>query len=244
MRVSSHPMAIFGLIHGAWHGAWAWAHVAAALQALGHDALTVDLPIDRADATTADYARVAAEAFAAAKAPPIVVAHSMAGLVAPLIAERMPVRGLVYLAALLRRPGRSCAEDRADGLNRDISPPGFGSELVRDADGLSYWPSAEAVARHLFQDLDAAAAAAAFARLRHQKGYWTDRVPQSGWPAVPAVSIVCGEDRAVMPDWSRRMARTWLGLEPIAFPGGHSPHLTRPVDLAAVLDRLVHTAFA
>ena len=42
-------MANFGLIHGAWHGAWCWTRVIAELQALGHEARAVDLPIDRAE---------------------------------------------------------------------------------------------------------------------------------------------------------------------------------------------------
>ena len=236
-------MATFGLIHGAWHGAWCWTRVAAELRALGHDARAVDLPIDRPDATTVDYARVAAQAFGGG-APPIVVAHSMAGLVAPLVADLMPVRGLVYLAAVLRRPGRSLADDRADRLNADISPPDFGKELRRDEAGLTWWPDAESVARHLFQDATGADVAWAFARLRHQKGYWSDRAPQSGWPSVPVASVVCADDRAINPDWSRRVTRDWLRVEPIELPGAHSPHLTRPQELAALLDRLAGANFA
>ena len=236
-------MATFALIHGAWHGAWCWARMVAELEALGHDTRTVDLPIDRADATTADYAAAAAAAFAGGQ-PPIVVAHSMAGLVAPLVAERMSVRGLVFLAALLRRPGRSLADDRADGFNDDISPPGFSEDLRRDAGKLTYWPSAEAAAPILYQDCSQADVAWAFARLRHQKGYWTDRVAAAGWPAVPLASIVCAEDRAINPAWLRRMTRAWLGIAPIEFPGGHTPHLSRPRELAALLDRLARTTFA
>jgi hypothetical protein len=236
-------MATFGLIHGAWHGAWCWTNVVAALDELGHAAVAVDLPIDVPAASTANYAQVAAGALASGE-PPIVVAHSMAGLVAPLVADRIRVRGLVYLAAVLRRPGRSCADDHADHLNDDISPPGFGKELRRDAEGMTWWPTAADARRHLFHDATEAEAAWAFAGLRHQKGYWSDRSPQSGWPGVPSVSIVCAEDRAVTPEWSRRVARNWLGLTPIEFPGGHSPHLTRPRELAALLDRLVQTVFA
>ncbi len=236
-------MATFGLIHGAWHGAWCWTRVTAALEALGHTARTVDLPIDRRDASTAAYADAAAEAFSGDEAP-IVVAHSMAGLVAPLIADRLSLGGIVYLAAILRRPGLSCAEDRKAGLNADISPPDFGKALLRDEAGLTYWPNAAAAARDLYPDASEADAAWAFARLRHQKGYWRDRVDAAGWPSVPAASIVCDEDRAITPDWSRRVAQDWLKVEPIAFPGGHSPHLTRPQELAALLDRLAGTTFA
>ena len=236
-------MATFGLIHGAWHGGWCWTNVVAALEELGHTAVAVDLPIDQPTASTVEYARVAAEALAAGE-PPIVVAHSMAGLVAPLVAETIRVRGLTYLAAVLRLPGRSLADDRADHLNDDISPPGFGKELKRDAEGLTWWATAADAARHLYHDASEAEAAWAFAHLRHQKGYWTDRSPQSAWPSVPAVSIVCAEDRAVTPEWSRRVARDWLGVTPIEFPGGHSPHLTRPHELAVLLDRLAQSVFA
>lgn len=236
-------MACFALIHGAWHGAWCWSRIVGELQALGHTARTVDLPIDHVAATTADYADAAATAFAGGE-PPIVVAHSMAGLVAPLLAARMPVSGIAYLCAVLRRPGMSLADDRTAGVNDDLSPAGFGAELKRDADGLTYWPDAASAARHLYQDAGADEAAWAFARLRHQKGYWADRAPAAGWPALPAASIVCADDRAVTPAWSRRVAGDWLGVAPVAFPGGHSPHLTRPRELAALLDRLAGTLFA
>ncbi len=236
-------MATFGLIHGAWHGAWCWTRVTAELEACGHQARAVDLPIDRPDASTAVYADAVAEAFRGADGL-IVVAHSMAGLVAPLVAARLPLAGLVYLAAVLRRPGSSLAEDRKDGLNADISPPDFGKELKRDAAGLTYWPDAASAARHLYQDASPEDAAWAYARLRHQKGYWSDRSPASDWPAVAAVSIVCDADHAITPAWSRRVARDWLNLEPIELPGAHSPHLTRPHELAMLLDRLARTTFA
>jgi pimeloyl-ACP methyl ester carboxylesterase len=34
----------FILIHGAWQGAWAWETIVPRLEALGHDAIAVDLP--------------------------------------------------------------------------------------------------------------------------------------------------------------------------------------------------------
>jgi pimeloyl-ACP methyl ester carboxylesterase len=49
------------------------------------------------------------------------------------------------------------------------------------------------------------------------------------------MSIVCAEDRVVDPAWSRRVARDRLGVEPTELPGGHSPFLTRPAAVAAVL---------
>jgi hypothetical protein len=48
-------------------------------------------------------------------------------------------------------------------------------------------------------------------------------------------SIVCTEDRAISPDWSRSAARDALGVEPYELPGSHSPFLSRPAHLADVL---------
>jgi pimeloyl-ACP methyl ester carboxylesterase len=235
-------MATFGLIHGSWHGGWCWAAFVPELERLGHEALTVDLPIDT-DTGPRDWARVAAEAFAGDE-PPIVVGHSMAGIVAPLVADLMAVRGIVYLSALIRRPGGSCADDRAAGLNIDLNVPGFAVDVVRDAEGYTAYPDAEAAARDFYQDCEPGAAAWAFPRLRRQRGYWRDASPQAALPPVPAASIVCTADRAINPAWQRRVARDWLGVTPIDFASGHSPFLSRPRALATLFDELAETVFA
>jgi pimeloyl-ACP methyl ester carboxylesterase len=47
--------------------------------------------------------------------------------------------------------------------------------------------------------------------------------------------VVCGEDRIVNPELSRRIARERLDADLVELPGGHSPFLSRPGELAAVL---------
>ncbi len=236
-------MATFGLIHGAWHGGWCWKYLVPELQALGHAALTVDLPIDRRDATTIDYADAAADAFRAAD-DLVVVAHSMAGIVAPLVADRLPLAGIAYLCAVLRRPGMSLADDRADGVNGDISPPGFVGDYKSIGDGFSVVGSLAGAIDAFYQDCKPEDAAWAFSQLRRQQAFWANPSPQRGWPDLPVASILCSDDRVINPVWSRRVARDWLGVEAIAFPGDHSPFLSRPGELAMLLDRLARTTFA
>ncbi len=236
-------MATFGLIHGAWHGAWCWKHLLPELEALGHTALTVDLPIEDIATTPTDWARTAADGFDGGE-PPIVVGHSMAGIVAPLVADIIPVRGLIYLSALIRRPGFSCADDREAGLNNDLNPPGFADDVQRDAAGMTYFQTLEAATRDFYHDCRPADAAWAFPQLRKQKGYWSDRSPQAAWPSVPAVSVVCIDDRAINPVWQRRVARDWLGVQPIDFPSAHSPFMAKPKEFAALLDGLARGVFA
>jgi hypothetical protein len=62
-----------------------------------------------------------------------------------------------------------------------------------------------------------------------------ETTPLREWPAVRSTYVLCREDRALNPDWSRRVARERLGVEPIEIDGGHSPFLARPAVLSNVL---------
>ena len=46
------------------------------------------------------------------------------------------------------------------------------------------------------------------------------------------------DDRAVGPQWSRRVAKDRLGADLIELAGSHSPFYSRPVELAEVLAAL------
>lgn len=100
------------LVHGSYHGAWCWDLLRPELERLGHRVITMDLPISDPVLGAADYA----QAIGAALDPgsePMLVGHSMAGLITPLVAARRPVRKLVFLAAFLASPGKSAMDQRA-----------------------------------------------------------------------------------------------------------------------------------
>jgi hypothetical protein len=59
--------------------------------------------------------------------------------------------------------------------------------------------------------------------------------PLDRLPDVPATYILCTEERAVRPDWSRATAAR-IGADVIELPGGHSPFLAQPAALADVLN--------
>jgi hypothetical protein len=54
-------------------------------------------------------------------------------------------------------------------------------------------------------------------------------------PRTARRSILCREDRIVGPDYSRRVARELLGVEPMELPGDHSPMASRAAELARVV---------
>ena len=175
----------------------------------------------------------------------VVVAHSMSGLVAPLVADRLPLAGIVYLCAVLRRPGASLADDREAGVNTDIGTPNVGMEHKWLDDGFSIIPSRRGRHRRFLPRLQTGGRRLGVqpnCASRRPTGRTARRRPAGRRCRV--ASIVCAEDRAVNPAWSRRVARDWLNVEPIELPGAHSPFLSRPRELAALLDRLARDLFA
>lgn len=94
------------MIHGAFCGGWVWDGFAEPFRAAGHAVIAPDLPGHAATAppdaavglSMSDYAGAIAAAAAALPAPPVLVGHSLGGLVAAMAAMRAPVAGLVLLA--------------------------------------------------------------------------------------------------------------------------------------------------
>jgi pimeloyl-ACP methyl ester carboxylesterase len=223
----------FGLVHGSWHGAWCWTKLVAELDALGHRAVAVDLPIEDAHAGLTRYAEIVSEALSRVDDDVVLVGHSFGASTIPLVARHRSVAHLVFLCALVPRPGGSVADRSASDA---VYVPGFvGNTATRD-DGASYWPDPGAAVRCFYHDCEATDAAWAVSRLRAQSP--TPRLepwPFDALPDVPRTSILCRGERCIDPTWSRRMSSELLGVEAIELDGGHSPFLTRPVELARVL---------
>jgi pimeloyl-ACP methyl ester carboxylesterase len=201
------------------------------LRARGHTAIAMDLPSDRRTATFGDYALAVA-----ASLPPtpdlVLVGHSLAGIVIPLVALRRPVRLLAFLCALI--PEREGEPTDRDGPAQHVE--GTFDGLAHHEDGSHSWPNLQAARRILYQDCSIELAASAFARLRRQQvALWEGWQPMAGWPDVAVASVHCRDDRAVNPSWSRWIAPHRLGVESMELPGGHSPMLSRPALLAETL---------
>ena len=102
----------FVLVHGAYHGSWCWGLVADELVQSGHRVVSMDLPIEDPAAGLLTYRDAVLEAAEGLEAP-VVVGHSMAGAVIPLVAESRKVFRLVFLCAFVPWPGRSLNQLRA-----------------------------------------------------------------------------------------------------------------------------------
>jgi len=111
----------FVLVHGAYHGAWCWYRLRPELEGRGHEVVTFDLPAHGTDetpyreATLEGYVDRVCEALEGVDEP-VLVGHSMAGMLITAAAERHPdaIDTLVYLTAYLPGDGESMLDQRSE----------------------------------------------------------------------------------------------------------------------------------
>ncbi len=228
----------FVLVHGAYHGAWCWDALRAELALTGHTTSAADLPCEDPDAGAERYADEVVHSMPRSADRVVVVGHSLAGLTIPLVADRTRTLLTVYLCALVPVPGLSFDAQHADmATGFEPSEPAHG-----EPDGSASWPESGAI-EVFYHDCDPQVAKDASRRLRRQ--YWrvTEEVtPLRRRPAVRSAYIFCSGDRLISTRYSRKAATELLGVEPVEMPGGHSPFLSRPRDLAGMLVRIASAA--
>src|ERR1700734_1617465 len=99
----------FALIPGAGGTAWYWHRVAPLLREAGHEAIAVDLPGDDPTAGLPEYASLVASAIGS-RDNVVLVAMSLGGFTAPLVAAKVPVSAMVFVNAMIPRPGETAGE--------------------------------------------------------------------------------------------------------------------------------------
>jgi pimeloyl-ACP methyl ester carboxylesterase len=226
-------MTTFGLVHGAYHGAWCWQPLIDELERRGHRGLAVDLPCEDPDAGASEYANAAVKAFADADEDLVVVGHSLGGLTIPIVAQQRPVARLVYLCAMLPRPGRS--HDSVMEDEPDMVLPGPADGAYTDETGATRWHP-DAAAAWFLADCPPDVARWAAGQLRGQ--YWTiteETTPLQEWPEIPSTAVIGSHDPVINPAWSRRVTPSVLNTTPIELDCGHSPFLSNTGVLADIL---------
>ncbi|MGH9244022.1 MAG: alpha/beta fold hydrolase [Acidimicrobiales bacterium] len=237
--VSSARMSHFVLVHGSWHGSWVWDRVAPLLAEDGHRVVAPDLP-GRGDdprppssITLDDHVARVLESVDEAPSPAILVGHSFGGFVISHVAEAVPERVglLVYLAAFLLRRGESVFSVATS------VPPVVPHLEVREQEGLvAILPHA---AREVFyNDCSAEDAASSAARLVPE-ALAPRRTPASVTEArfgrIPRVYVETTRDRGLQPVLQKRMHAGSPCREVASLWSGHSPFLSMPERLAALL---------
>ena len=218
------------LVHGLWHGGWAWDAVRSRLDAEGVVSAAVELPLT----SLADDVAATVAVLDRLDRPAVVVGHSYGGAVVTGAGAHPNVAHLLYLAAFQLAEGESVGRVLPE---RGIPPTGLGDALRFSDDGEQVSLDPAQAVDLLYADADPQEAADAVARLRPVHRSVFRGVPDViAWRRVPSTYVVCTDDRAVHPDLERAMAeRATTRLE---WPGGHSPALTRPGEVAALIAAL------
>jgi pimeloyl-ACP methyl ester carboxylesterase len=207
--------------------------------------VTLDLPghgrraHERARASVDAYAEAVADAMIQAGiARGIVVGHSMAGVVIPKVAERVPARvaHLVFLAAVVLRHGESLLGTHIGGPTRPLM-----EGLARAGGGAIQYPAALEASRWL-NDLPPGDARVvdALTRMTPQPlRPWRERVDLRRFEAmrVPRTYVRCLRDNAVTPARAAVYAAR-LGVTPIELDCAHEPMLSALDDLITVLEKV------
>lgn len=233
---AARRLTTLAFVHGAWHAPWVFDAVSEILDDAGIESIAPDLPITDPNAGCGEYADAMVDAVGE-RADLVVVGHSAGGLTAPLVAERLGAARLVMVAPLVPKPGCPPADDFA-GDPVPLTPAGRDGRETDDL-GRTFWPDRERAIELLYDDCEPATAALAFSRLRPQgQRPMSDPSPLAEWPNVPTTYVVCDDDRMMSSSWALEVGVPRSGAAVVHIPGGHSPMLSRPRELAELLDGL------
>ena len=221
-------MISFVLIHGGGDVGGYWHLVEPELRALGHDVVAPDLPADDDSLTLDDYAS-AVIAAVGDRRDLVVVAHSFGGFTAPLVAVRLPVEALVFVAGMVPAPG----ETPGDWWERTGYRTAVAEQAARDG-GLT---GSEDPLVSFYQDVPRELALQALSRERAHPSPACVAAPWplQALPEVPTHFVLCSEDRFFPADFMRRVVAERLGVVPDELAAGHCVALSRPKELAGIL---------
>ena len=242
-------MAMYVLIGGAWIGAWAWRDVTRDLRARGHDVYPLSLTglaervhLGNAEVNLTTHITDVINLIEFEDLKEVVlVCHSYSGIVAPGVADRIPDRlsRLVYVDTAPLPSGMSMLD-----MNSPAGQAELRATVDREGEGwkLPVPPFEEIGKMASLNGLgDAERARFRAKAVPHPFGTYTEslKLTRATPPAIPQYLIACDNARKMIdaggpmlaflqePGWSIEMLDT-----------GHWPMLSKPAELAAILDRI------
>ncbi len=228
----------FAFLHGGGQGGWVWDETRAALHAQVPGASMVtqafDLPgcgsrrgMDLSGLSVRDVAaHFIDDLEQATLGPCVLVGHSNAGTILPLVAAHRPdlVRRYVYVSCIAPPPGKSISE---------VMRP-------RHAIGTEGEDQAARLRRMFCNDMGLAQADEFMAKLGQDHWPTMQALGETGWEyghlANHAASyVLCLQDQALPLAWQEEFAARVHATRRIAIDAGHQVMNTRPQGLAEIL---------
>jgi hypothetical protein len=211
-------------VPGAGGSAWYWHRVVAELTRRGHRAVAVELPGAEPSAGLEEYRDLIVAAAAGLGSSVTLVAQSLGAFSAPLACDHAEVGELVLVNPMIPAPGETAGQwwdavgwrAAARTMARQEGRP---EPDVTDLETLFFHDLPPELVELMRANPGAAAESAAV---------FAEPWPLSGWPALPTRVLSAIDDRLFPVELQREVARTRLGLDIEALPGGHLVALSRP----------------
>jgi pimeloyl-ACP methyl ester carboxylesterase len=205
-------MTTFVLVPGAGGTAWYWHRVVPLIRRSGHEAIAVDLPGDDRHAGLAAYADIIIRAIAK-RSDAVLVAQSLAGFTAPLVCARAPVRMLVFVNAMIPKPGETAgawwsATGAVEAREQAAAQRGYATEFD--------------VRTYFLHDVPQEVLRSSPQQPREEaEVVFGEPCRFDHWPDLP-IHVLAGRDDRFFPiEFQRRVARERLGKTVEEIPGGH-----------------------
>ncbi len=165
----------------------------------------------------------------------VLVGHSIAGLLLPLLADKLQAIAEVYIAALIPEVGHSLFDRMFSG--EDI----FDHEWMMGYEDLrrSKYPvstHSEFLRHHLFHDCPADTVSSSWIKSNLPVNQiYEFPYPEGRFSPRYRHYVICGEDRSIHPRWQRLAGRALCGVNETVIGTGHCPQISKPQVLADLL---------
>jgi pimeloyl-ACP methyl ester carboxylesterase len=221
----AEPVKNVVLVHGAFADGSGWRRVADILAKAGYTVSVVQQPLT----SLADDVAATKRVLDLQQGPTLLVGHSYGGVIITEAGNAPNVVGLVYIAAFIPDQGESAVGllSQTPAANNDmratkddflyLEPAAFPADFAADV------PPAQASFMAHSQPMLAKAAGGApvTAAAWHQKKSW---------------ALVATRDHNINPDLERSMAKR-AGSETIEVPASHAVYLSKPNEVARLIER-------
>jgi pimeloyl-ACP methyl ester carboxylesterase len=232
-------MATYVLVHGSFQAAWCWREIVPRLESKGHHCVAFDLPGHGSDAmapgdvTLQDYVNAVIKIIEQIPEAPILVGHSMAGMISQA-AEIIPsrIQALVYIAGFLLPNGKAMLE-----MVNDFDP-GYLAQLIWAPDRKTakistigakeycYPLCSTSLLEEILPLLTAEPVAPFEARLQ---------ITADRFGRVPRYYVECKDDRIIPLSLQRRMHSEIPCKKIYSIDTDHSPFFSTPAELTSIL---------
>lgn len=229
------------LVHGAWQAPYVWNELRSILESKGNKVTVVELPGHGADNSAAYtlsldvYSNTVISAIHQSPGKVILVAHSMGGMVATQVAEKIPGRisKVIYVGAFLPANGQALTD-------LAFADPGskLGASLLPSEDQLTLDVKKENLAALFIADGDEATQQVVLNNYRAEPAIpLASKVSttKERFGSVEKVYIKTLQDRVISPAFQDKMIAA-AGITAVyEINTSHSPFLSQPKELSGLL---------